>query len=104
MDLALLAREVQTPLTLSDHRTCCNRAVLPAPASLLWQPGLLSGLIVEHRLWCKVDPVAVGESQAFDTCALVDDPVDALSIVDDTGVLLIANACVQTCGTVICHD
>jgi len=58
---------------------------------------------VEHRLWAKVDPVAVGESQTFDTCALVDDPVEALSILDDPGVVLIANACVQTRDTLVGH-
>src|SRR5437764_10633239 len=59
---------------------------------------------MERRHWCKVDPVAVGESQAFDMCALVDDPMEALSILDDPGVVLIANACVQTRDTLIGHE
>ena len=64
---------------------------------------LLSRLLVKHRLWSKVDPVAIGESQAFDTCALIDDPVEALSILDDPGVVLIANVCVQTRNPLIGH-
>jgi len=56
---------------------------------------------VKYRLWCKVDPVAVGEGQAFDALALVDDPVDALSILNDPSIVLVADARVQARDTLI---
>src|SRR5947199_9810917 len=59
-------------------------------------PGRLAGLIAEHCGGSDVDLVSVIEGQALNACALVDDAVDAVGILDDPGVVLIANACVQT--------
>jgi hypothetical protein len=58
------------------------------PASLLWRLGPLPGLIVEHRRWCKVDPVAVVVGQALDTRALVDDPVQTIGVLDQPCAIL----------------
>src|SRR5436189_6239362 len=64
-------------------------------------PGRLAGLIAEHCGGSDVDLVSVVEGQALNACALVYDAVDAVGILDDPGVVLIANACVQTRDTLV---
>src|SRR5437763_8815370 len=64
-------------------------------------PDVLVRLIAEHYGGSDVDPVSVIEGQALNACALVYDAVDAVGILDDPGVVLIANACVQTRDTLV---
>src|SRR6266480_6776095 len=64
-------------------------------------PGRLAGLIAEYCGGSDVDLVSVLEGKALNACALVDYAVDAIGILDDPGVVLIANACVQTRDTLV---
>ncbi len=56
-------------------------------------PSDLAGLIMEQGAGGDVDLVAVVEGEPLDAVALVDDAVDAVGILDDPGVVLIAQMC-----------